>query len=64
MSTARLSPGHVRDYQELLEHVSALVLVAVKRHDFGAIRRWASSLAHVGNVLLDDREHRGPKRAA
>jgi hypothetical protein len=36
----------------------------VKRHDLGAIRRWSSSLAHVGNVLLDDREHRGPKRAA
>ena len=62
-TNARLSAGHVKEYRELLEGLSELVLEAVKRGNLPAVRRWASSLAHVGHVLLDDRQHRGPKAA-
>ena len=59
MLNARLSAGVARDYHELLEQLSALVLAFIERRDVPGVRRWASSLAHVGNVLLDDRERRG-----
>ena len=55
----RLSAGQLRDYVDLLEHLSELVLTAIKRHDQAAVRRWTSSLAHVGNVVLDEQAHCG-----
>jgi hypothetical protein len=61
-NNARLTAGQARDYRDLLEHLSALVLQFVRRGDMLGVRRWASSLAHVGNVLLDDAEHGGTNR--
>ena len=56
-TNSRLSAGHVKEYRELLESLSELVLAAVKCGNLAGVRRWASSLAHVANVLLDDRKH-------
>jgi hypothetical protein len=61
-TNARLSPGAARDYRELLEHLSDLVIEFVRAGHVPGVRRWASSLAHVGNVLLDDQQHKGDRR--
>ena len=62
-TNARLSPGAARDYAELLDHIAQMVLEFVRAGHVSGVRRWASSLAHVANVLLDDRERRGPRAA-
>ena len=53
-TNARLSPGAARDYAELLEQLSDLVLEFLAKGNVAGVRRWASSLAHVGFVLLDN----------
>lgn len=54
MSTnARLSAGVAKDYAELLEGLSALVLEFIRKRDVAGVRRWSSSLAHVGFTLLE-----------
>jgi len=65
MSTlnARLSPGQAKDYRELLDHISDMVLEFVRAGHVAGVRRWASSLAHVGRVLLEDKQHKGPRAA-
>ena len=62
-TNARLKADQVEDYRQMLEAISDMVLKAVKRRDVSGVRRWCSSLAHVGRVLLDDKTARGPKAA-
>lgn len=61
--SAILSAGAARDYRDLLESLTGMVLEFVARGDVGGVRRWASSLAHVGNVVLDYEQSRGPRAA-
>ena len=61
-NSSRLSPGLAKDYAELLEHLSDLVLEFIAKGNVQGVRRWASSLAYVGFVLLDDRAQRAPSR--
>jgi hypothetical protein len=63
-TNARLKADQVEDYRQMLEAISDMVLTAVRRRDVSGVRRWCSSLAHVGHVLLDHRAaSKGPKAA-
>lgn len=62
-TNCRLKADQVKDYQQMLESISELVLEGIRQRKLAVVRRWAASLAHVGRVLLDDRAARGPKAA-
>ena len=62
-TNSRLKAKEREDYEIMLESISELVLEGIKRRQLAVVQRWASSLAHVANVLLDDKPARGPKAA-
>ena len=52
----KLTSKHLEDYEEMLESMSRMVLEFVREKNAPGVRRWASSLAHVGHVMLDNRK--------
>lgn len=57
-TNARLKLAEAQDYQQLLDAISEIVIEFVRAGHEAGVREWAASLAHVGNVLLDDRKNR------
>lgn len=54
----KLKGREAQDYRELLEALTKMVLGYVQTGDSRGVRRWASSLAHVGRVLLEHKNGR------